>query len=600
VAFDKDHSVTPYGAMRTHGAGALRAGDDGSAVVLAGWVARRRDHGGVAFLDLRDRTGIVQVVADPDSDAALQAAHEVRNEYVVVVHGTVRRRPEGMTNPNLATGDIEVAASSLEILAAADTPPFPIDDRVEADETMRLRYRYLDLRRPPVAEVVRLRSQATRIIREVMDAHGFMDVETPLLTRSTPEGARDFLVPSRLRPGEFYALPQSPQLFKQLLMVAGIERYYQIARCFRDEDFRADRQPEFTQLDIEASFIDEEDIIALVEELMQALWLRLLDVKISTPFNRMPYAEAMTRFGTDKPDLRFAMELVDLGEVFAGTQVGVFRSALDAGGTVTAVRLADGGGLTRKQFDGWVDFARSRGAKGLAWAVVTDGGGLRSPLAKFMSEHETTELLRVTDARPGDAIFFGAGPVRATRQLMGALRLELARAHDMIPADRWEFLWITEPPVFEWNDGEQRWDAVHHPFTAPTDEALARLEQAPGAVAARAYDLVLNGLEIGGGSIRINRADVQRKVFAVLGFDEQEAQERFGFLLDAFAYGAPPHGGIAFGLDRLVMMLAGEDSIRDVIPFPKTQTGADVMTGAPATVDEAQLRALGLRARPRS
>jgi aspartyl-tRNA synthetase len=591
--------VTPYGAMRTHGAGALRASDDGTAVVLAGWVARRRDHGGVAFLDLRDRTGVVQVVADPESDAALRAAHDVRNEYVVAVHGTVRQRPEGMSNPNLATGEIEVAASSLEILATADTPPFPIDDRVEVDETMRLRYRYLDMRRPPVARMVRLRSQTTKIIREVMDAHGFVDVETPLLTRSTPEGARDFLVPSRLRPGEFYALPQSPQLFKQLLMVAGIERYYQIARCFRDEDFRADRQPEFTQLDIEASFIDETDVIALVEELMQTLWLRLLDVKISTPFERMPYAEAMARFGSDKPDLRFAMELVDLAEVFARTQVGVFAKALEAGGTVLAVHLPGGGGLSRKQFDGWVDFARARGAKGLAWAVVTEDG-LRSPLAKFMTDHETSELLRATGAQAGDAVFFGAGPVRATQQLMGALRLELARAHDMIPADCWAFLWITEPPVFEWNDGEQRWDAVHHPFTAPTDEALARLEEAPGEVAARAYDLVLNGLEIGGGSMRINRADVQRRVFAVLGFDEQEAQERFGFLLDAFMYGAPPHGGIAFGLDRLVMLLAGEDSIRDVIPFPKTQTGADVMTGAPSAVDDEQLRALGLRTRPRT
>jgi aspartyl-tRNA synthetase len=585
--------------MRTHGAGTLRASDDGTAVVLAGWVARRRDHGGVAFLDLRDRTGIVQVVADPDSDAALQAAHDVRSEYVIAVHGTVRQRPEGMTNPNLETGEIEVAADRLEILAAAETPPFPIDERVEADETMRLRYRYLDMRRPPVAHVVRLRSHVTRVIREVMDAHGFVDIETPVLTRSTPEGARDFLVPSRLRQGEFYALPQSPQLFKQLLMVAGIERYYQIARCFRDEDFRADRQPEFTQLDIEASFIDEEDIFSLVEELMQALWMRLLDTKLSTPFDRMPYAEAMARFGSDKPDLRFGMELVDLSPVFAGTEVGVFAGALAAGGGVIGVCLPDGGALTRKQFDGWVDFARSRGAKGLAWAVVT-AEGLRSPLAKFMSEREISDLLAATGARTGDAIFFGAGPLRPTQQLMGALRLELARAREMIPARRWAFLWITEPPVVEWNDGERRWDAVHHPFTAPTDEGLAHLEEAPGEVPARAYDLVLNGSELGGGSIRINRADVQRRVFAVLGIDEQEAQERFGFLLDAFTYGAPPHGGIAFGLDRLVMLLAGEDSIRDVIPFPKTQTGADVMTGAPSQVDEPQLRALGLRIRPRT
>jgi aspartyl-tRNA synthetase len=591
--------VTPYGALRTHGAGTLRATDDGTAVVLAGWVARRRDHGGVAFLDLRDRTGVVQVVADPDAGEALQAAHDVRSEYVVAVHGRVRLRPAGMTNDRLDTGDIEVAASSVDILAPADTPPFPIDDRVEVDEQMRLRYRYLDLRRPPVAHALRTRSLTTSVIREVMEAHGFLDVETPLLTRSTPEGARDFLVPSRMRAGEFYALPQSPQLFKQLLMVAGVERYYQIARCFRDEDFRADRQPEFTQLDVEASFITEEDVYALVEELLSTVWKRVLDVKLDPPFERMPYAEAMTRFGSDKPDLRFGMELVPLDQVFRGTGVGVFAGALEAGGSVIAVCLPGGGDQTRKQFDGWVDFARARGAKGLAWAVVTDDG-LRSPLAKFMSERETSELLRATGARTGDAVFFGAGPVRDTQQLMGALRLELARARDMIPSEGWRFVWITEPPVLEWDDDEQRWDAVHHPFTAPTSDALERLEEAPGEAIARAYDLVLNGLEIGGGSIRINRADLQRRVFALLGIGDAEAKERFGFLLDAFAYGAPPHGGIAFGLDRLVMLLGSEDSIRDVITFPKTQTGADVMTGAPATVDEPQLRQLGLRLRPRA
>ena len=591
--------MTPYGAMRTHGAGTLRASDDGTAVVLAGWVDNRRDHGGVAFVDLRDRSGVVQVVADPESDAALQVAHDLRGEYVIAVHGTVRLRPEGMSNPSLDTGEVEVAATRVDVLAPASTPPFPIDDRVEVDETMRLRYRYLDMRRSPVARVIALRSRTTEIIREVMSAHGFVDVETPLLTRSTPEGARDFLVPSRLRQGEFYALPQSPQLFKQLLMVAGIERYYQIARCFRDEDFRADRQPEFTQLDIEASFIDEEDIYALVEELLQTLWMRLLDVKIATPFPRLPYAEAMARFGSDKPDLRFGMELVDLSEVFAGTEVGVFAGALDAGGSVVALRLSEGGDLTRKQFDGWVDFARARGAKGLAWAVVTDDG-LRSPLAKFMSERETKDLVAATAARQGDAIFFGAGPARQIQELMGALRVGLARAGDLIPDDRWEFCWITEPPVFEWNTDEQRWDSVHHPFTAPTDEGLKGMEESPGNVPARAYDIVLNGLEIGGGSIRINRADVQQRVFALLGIDEAQAKERFGFLLDAFTYGAPPHGGIAFGLDRMVMLLAGEDSIRDVIPFPKTQSGSDVLTGAPSAVDASQLHQLGLRVRPRT
>ena len=590
--------MTPYGAMRTHGAGTLRASDDGTAVVVAGWVARRRDHGGVAFLDLRDRTGVVQVVADPDADEALQAAHDLRSEYVVAVHGTVRLRPDGMVNDRLDTGEIEVAASRLEVLAPADTPPFPIDDRVEVDELMRLRYRYLDLRRAPVARAIRMRAHTTTVIREVMQAHGFVDVETPLLTRSTPEGARDFLVPARMRTGAFYALPQSPQLFKQLLMVAGVERYYQIARCFRDEDFRADRQPEFTQLDVEASFIDEEDIYALVEELLSTVWARVLDVKLDPPFVRIPYADAMARFGTDRPDLRFGLELVDLREVFAGTRVGVFAGALDAGGTVVAVRLPEGGALTRKQFDGWVDFARSRGAKGLAWAVVNDDGTLRSPLAKFMRDNETVALLDATGAGPGDAIFFGAGPQRSTQELMGAVRLALARAHGLIPADRWEFVWITEPPVVEWNDTEQRWDAVHHPFTAPTDASLDLLDRAPGEMVARAYDIVLNGTEIGGGSVRINTAAVQQHVFRVLGIDAETAADRFGFLLDAFAYGAPPHGGIAFGLDRLVMLLAGEDSIRDVIPFPKTQTGADALTGAPSAVDAEQLRSLGLRVRP--
>lgn len=590
--------MTPYGAMRTHGAGTLRASDDGTAVVLAGWVARRRDHGGVAFLDLRDRTGVVQVVADPSADEALQAAHDVRGEYVVSVHGTVRLRPEGMVNEQLDTGEIEVAASRLEVLAAADTPPFPIDDRVEVDELMRLRYRYLDMRRAPVARVIRMRAQTTTVIREVMQAHGFVDVETPLLTRSTPEGARDFLVPSRLRAGEFYALPQSPQLFKQLLMVAGIERYYQIARCFRDEDFRADRQPEFTQLDVEASFIDEEDIYALVEELLSTIWARVLDVKLDPPFVRMPYAEAMARFGTDSPDLRFGLELVDLREVFADTEVGVFAGALRAGGTVVAVPLPDGGALTRKQFDGWVDFAKARGAKGLAWAVVNDDGTLRSPLAKFMTDAETTALLDATAVTPGDAIFFGAGPERPTQQLMGAVRLALAHDNGLVPADRWEFVWITAPPVVEWNDGEHRWEAVHHPFTSPTEASLYLMDSDPGQMVARAYDIVVNGTELGGGSIRINNADVQDRVFRVLGIDAATAGERFGFLLDAFTYGAPPHGGIAFGLDRLVMLLAGEDSIRDVIPFPKTQTGADALTGAPSTVDADQLRSLGLRVRP--
>jgi aspartyl-tRNA synthetase len=590
--------VKPFGSLRTHGAGSLRPQHDGEQVTLAGWVARRRDHGGVAFLDLRDASGVVQVVADPSAGAALEAAHDVRPEYVVKVRGKVRTRPEGMVNPNLETGEVEVAADALEVLAEAETPPFPLEDRIEADENLRLAYRYLDMRRPSVARAIRMRTQVTGLIRRVMEEHGFLDIETPILTRSTPEGARDFLVPSRLQPGSFYALPQSPQLFKQLLMVAGMERYYQIARCFRDEDLRADRQPEFTQLDVEASFVDVEDIYALFEEMMVVLWREVLGVELSRPFPRMTYAESYRRFGNDRPDTRFAMELVDLGEVFAETEVGVFKGVLDAGGSVIAVRLPGGGDLTRKQFDDWVEFAKRRGAKGLAWGVVESETELRSPLAKFMSVDEIGELYAATGAEPGDAIFFGAGPTRFAQELMGALRGALAKDRGLIPADRWDFIWITDAPVFEWNEDEDRWDAVHHPFTAPSDDWLDRLEEAPGEATAKAYDLVLNGFELGGGSIRIHRRDVQERVFKLLGIPQDEAEEKFGFLLKALAFGAPPHGGIAFGLDRIVMLMAGAPSIRDVMPFPKTQTGSDPMTDAPAPVDAAQLAQVGLRALP--
>ena len=584
--------------MRSDGAGMLRRDDDGREVTLAGWVATRRDHGGVAFLDLRDASGIVQVVADPSAGAALQTAHDVRSEYVVRVVGTVRMRPEGMANENLDTGEIEVAASSLEILSASKTPPFPIEDRVEADETMRLTYRYLDMRRPSVARAIRLRSQVTAVIRDVMERNGFLEIETPILTRSTPEGARDFLVPSRLQPGSFYALPQSPQLFKQLLMVAGMERYYQIARCFRDEDLRADRQPEFTQLDLEASFIDEEDVVDLVEELMVTLWREVLGVDLATPFERLSYDDAMRRFGSDKPDLRFALELTDLGEVFAKTEVGIFRGALDGGGSVIGLRLPGGGALTRRQFDEWVEFAKRRGAKGLAWGVVEDAQSLRSPLAKFMSESEVPALIEATAAEPGDALFFAAGDTKPAQELLGALRVALAHDRGMIPADTWKFVWVMDFPLVEWNNDENRWDSMHHPFTAPHPDDLDSLDDTPGAVRSRAYDLALNGVELGGGSIRIHAADTQERVFKLLGISAEEAQERFGFLLSGLSYGAPPHGGIAFGLDRTVMLLAGGTSLRDVIPFPKTQSGGDPMTEAPAPVDDVQLRQLGIRTLP--
>lgn len=591
--------MEPFGALRTHGAGTLRTANAGENVVLGGWVASRRDHGGVAFLDLRDRSGVAQVVADLSAGEALAAVHEVRGEYVVRVEGTVRPRPEGMVNPAIATGEVEVAAGRIDVLSRAETPPFPIEERTEADEALRLAYRYLDLRRPSAAAAIITRARVTAIIRRVMEANGFLDVETPTLTRSTPEGARDFLVPARLQPGSMYALPQSPQLFKQLLMVAGLERYYQIARCFRDEDLRADRQPEFTQLDLEASFIDEQDVYSLVEELISTLWREVLGVELATPFPRLEHAEALARYGSDRPDTRFDLELVDCGEVLAKTDVGVFSAALDAGGAVEALRLPGGGDQTRKQFDDWVAFARARGAKGLAWAVVEADGSLRSPLAKYLRDDEVSGLVEVAGAAPGDALFFAAGPRREAQELLGALRVALAAARGLVPPDQWRFVWVTRFPMFSWDAQRQRWDAEHHPFTAPEAESISTLESDPGSAIARAYDLTLNGVELGGGSIRIADTDLQNRVFALLGIDPEQAQERFGWFLRGLSYGTPPHGGVAFGLDRIVMLLVGGTSLRDVIAFPKTQSGGDPLTGAPADVDPAQLSELGLRYAPR-
>jgi len=599
-------SITDFGAMRTHGAGTMRAADDGQQVTVAGWVDTRRDHGGVAFLDLRDRTGIVQVVADPSASDALDAAHTVRSEWVVRVTGTVRRRPDGMVNDKLPTGEVEIAADTVEVLSVAETPPFPIEDDVEVSEDLRLRHRYVDLRRPRMANNLVLRARALSIIRRVMERHGFIDVETPSLTKPTPEGARDFLVPSRLQPGNTYALPQSPQLFKQLLMVAGIERYYQIARCFRDENLRADRQPEFTQLDLEMSFGDEEDVYGLMEEMYAEIWKELLDVDLLTPFPRIAYADAIRRFGTDKPDLRFGMELADLGEVFASTEVGVFSGVLTSGGAVIALALQGGGELTRREFDEWTEWAKRRGAKGLAWGVVLDNGSLRSPLSKFMSDDEIAGVKSATGAGPGDAVFFGAGPRRFTGSLMGALRNGLAEARGMIPADRWDFCWVVEPPMFDPADESDDptaatstgWVPNHHPFTSPAPEWIDSFEQDPGNATARAYDIVLNGVELASGSVRIHDADLQRRVFRFLGISDEDAETKFGFLLRGFQFGVPPHCGIAPGIDRTVMLLTGEATIRDVIAFPKTQSGACLLTGAPAPADAAALRDVGLRLSP--
>ena len=588
--------TAPFGGMRTHGAGTLRAEHHGERVELGGWVATRRDHGGKAFLDLRDRTGVVQVVA-ADGDA-LRTVHEVRDEYVVRVVGTVQRRPEGMVNPRLDTGEVEVHADVLDVVSAAATPPFPVEDGIEVDEVLRLRHRYVDLRRPEMLRALRMRAEVNAVIRRVMERHGFLEVETPSLTRPTPEGARDYLVPSRLQPGSAYALPQSPQLFKQLLMVAGIERYYQIARCFRDEDGRADRQPEFTQLDFELSFCDEEDVHALVEELLVEIWRDVLDTEIASPFPRLTYAEAMVRFGSDKPDLRFGLELTDVSDVFATTGVGVFAAALEAGGAVVAFAVPGGAELTRRELDAWGDWARGRGAKGLAWAVVEPDRSLRSPLAKFMNEAEVAALLDRTEAGPGHVIFFGAGPDPGVRELMGALRVTYARDNGLIDETRWEFLWVVRPPMFDRTD-DGGWTPNHHPFTAPSPEWEDGFERSPGEATARAYDVVLNGVELGSGSIRIHSEELQRRVFRFLGIDDAAAEAKFGFLLRGFAHGVPPHGGMAPGIDRLVMLMAQRPSIRDVIAFPKTASGADPLTDAPAAFEPGVLEALGLTALPR-
>jgi aspartyl-tRNA synthetase len=579
--------------IRTHEAGTLRASDAGTTVTLAGWVARRRDHGGVTFLDLRDASGFVQVVVRES-----ESVHDLRNEYCVVATGEVRVRPEGNENPELPTGAVEVVVDTVEVLSPAAPLPFPIDEHKSSNinEEMRLKYRYLDIRREPMARALRMRSQATKVIRDVMEEHGFLDVETPTLTRSTPEGARDFLVPVRLQPGTWYALPQSPQLFKQLLMVAGLERYYQIARCYRDEDFRADRQPEFTQLDIEASFVDQEDVLKVGEAVVAAVWKATLGVEVPLPLPRMKYHEAMDRFGSDKPDLRFGQELTELTEYFAGTEFRVFQAPY-----VGAVVMPGGAAQTRKELDGWQDWAKARGARGLAYVVIdAETGELRGPVAKNLSEAHLSGLADKVGAKPGDAVFFAAGRRTASQELLGAARLEIGKRGELIDEGAWKFLWVVDFPMFEPIEdaaGEQTgWHAVHHPFTAPTAESLDTFDKDPGSALSNAYDIVLNGTELGGGSIRIHRKDVQERAFHAIGLSEAEAQSQFGFLLEAFNYGPPPHGGIAFGLDRLVALLTGADTIRDVMAFPKTATGGDPLTGAPAPITAAQRKEAGVDA----
>ncbi|GAA0424425.1 aspartate--tRNA ligase [Actinoplanes capillaceus] len=581
--------------IRTHDAGTLRASDAGTTVTLAGWVARRRDHGGVIFVDLRDASGVVQVVFREED------AHALRNEFCVKVVGEVSARPAGNENPDLATGAIEVVASELTVLSEAAPLPLPVDDTVTASDDLRLKYRYLDLRRSGPAKALRLRSRANQIAREVLHARDFNEIETPTLTRSTPEGARDFLVPVRLQPGTWYALPQSPQLFKQLLMVAGMERYYQIARCYRDEDFRADRQPEFTQLDIEMSFVTQDDVIALGEEIVSRLWSELADYQVQLPIPRITWTDAMNRYGSDKPDLRYGVELVELTGYLRGTAFRVFAGAIDAGGYVGAVVMPGGASQTRKELDGWQDWAKARGARGLAYVVLdSETGEPKGPVAKNLSPEHLAGLADQVGAKPGDAVFFAAAAERREAQeLLGAARIEIAKRANLIDESTWAFCWVVDAPMFEKTD-DGGWTAVHHPFTSPNEEWEARFEEAPDQALAYAYDIVVNGNEIGGGSVRIHRADVQSRVFDLLGITPEEAADKFGFLLEAFKYGPPPHAGIALGWDRTCMLLSGNDSIREVIAFPKTRGGFDPLTTAPTPITAQQRLEAGIDAKPKA
>ena len=593
-----NHSPRPN-RYRDSWAGDLDARRAGTEARVSGWVHRRRDHGGLIFIDLRERSGIVQLVFHPETAPEAHArAHSLRSEDVITAAGTVNRRSPENINPNLATGEIEIAVSELEVLADADTPPFPLDEDTNVDENLRLRHRSVDLRRAPLQEAIALRHRITQTMRQVLDERDFLEIETPFLTRSTPEGARDFLVPARVAPGSFYALPQSPQLFKQLLMIGGFERYYQIVRCFRDEDSRADRMTEFTQLDIELAFVQEDDVLETTEAVMETVFALVGFDVASPPWPRMTHAEAMSRFGSDRPDTRFGLELTDLGADLTGTGFKVFADTLAGGGVVRGIN-AGARELPRSELDALTELAKQHGAKGLVWAFVGEGGGWRSPIAKFLTEAELAAVTARLQAAPGDLLLIVADAAPTAAQVLGALRLELARRFELVPAGSHDIRWIVQFPMFTWRPEEQRWDAEHHPFTAPATPAgepatVADLGE-PGGLLSRSYDLVVDGNELGGGSIRNHRIDIQQRIFELIGIDEREAQARFGFLLDALRFGAPPHGGIAFGLDRIVALLADRDNIREVIAFPKATSGADPMTGAPAPVDPAQLRELGLR-----
>jgi aspartyl-tRNA synthetase len=586
--------------MRTQYCGELNSTHLDQDVTLVGWAHRRRDHGGVIFVDLRDREGRVQVVFDPDTEQTFATAERVRSEFVLQVQGTVRRRPEGTINKDMATGEVEVLGKQLTILNVAETPPFHLDDDAVSEEH-RLRYRYIDLRRPEMLKHIQLRSQVTRELRHYLDENGFLDIETPILTKATPEGARDYVVPSRTHPGEFFALPQSPQLFKQLLMMSGMDRYYQIVRCFRDEDLRADRQPEFTQLDIETSFMDENQIMSMMEDMIRGLFKKVLDVQLDDPFPRMSYQEAMQRFGSDKPDLRIDLELIDVGDLMEGVDFKVFAGpAKDPQGRVAALRLPKGCELTRKEIDDYTKFVSIYGARGLAYIKVNERSkgrdGLQSPILKFLPDDVVEEIMRRTGAEDGDLVFFGADKAKIVNEALGALRVKLGEDRNLMQAE-WKPVWVVDFPMFEWDEGESRWTSLHHPFTSPKEEHLDLMTSDPGACHSRAYDMVLNGTELGGGSMRIYRQEIQAQVFKLLGISDEEAEEKFGFLLNALKYGCPPHGGLAFGMDRLVMLMTGAQSIREVMAFPKTQSAGCLLTQAPSAVPEKQLRELNIRIR---